>query len=1540
MLGIELPEETPDFGFHSMKTERKSLWQAAWEQENEIGSWLNQKQADNTPEEGFNSWEELRKIGRENDFESIVGARNRQSFQAALMNLDRERENKRVLDSAPWWQSVPMQIAAGVMSPTILLPGGGAVKSVKGGYSVARSAMLTGSWAGMGVAAQEAALQATQQDRSALETGIGITGGVLLGGLLGGGAAGLLTRMEREVLERRVLPRIYGAAEPISTVNRAELRSAHLTELKTDLEKAKSDWVMSPRATMDPDGRVELVASVARLSPDVALDIKAHGTSSVDDLTRILENGPDKGREFFTGDLGGQGQGVSAKVSNDFLIVMDKETGKTPVAVVVADKMEGAVARLAETFPEVDFVKPGELEQFLAKGLKTAEEVRAQKETYLEPEVKPSQAFEDSAVSGLARGVGADVPTESITRADFAPKIGKGWLVGSSMIPVLRLAQSPLRSVRELAQRLTPSNLRTGMHEKGVAATAGGAIETDMERIYNSSYGRGLKQHKEAYLEHIKAGGKMSPWQFDTAVDMANRFGDEHPDASVTKAAQGWRKYVAEPLLKMAQENGSLPADLAVLDVNEKLTYIHRSHNRDVIVRNRPVLEERLFPHAQGTLVNARNNALEKTQTKVKNLQEEIRLLELDKAGKAAELQSIEDTIEQISNYFPEEYRLGQQLDEAKKALRAPGASDATKAKLKEDIEILKEQLKDTDYYALMAKYKTMRKTISQSIGAMEEKTDQVLESLGDLYEKQTRELTRLINKGKQLQTVISKNKPEVWAAKRAELKEMFDEHRVMYYESAANIRDKIWELDYEQQKMEVAIVSRVEEASVSSNFAALQEQQKAGREELEKFKKKAGPIKKKLETELKRQEGLAAKMDRIQGKIDDADWYDNHAAVEVFQEAVRELQETVASTQMLRGMRAQRMVDRLEKYGPPTDLIAKRKAAIERLNLRYENKWNYTGFDVDDAAKAMVDDYIDSVIGLNDGPPSEYSELFVPVKSGPLKGRTSWVPEEELIKPVEGDRGFLHMEAPMTWNHYARIMSGDIALRKQFQSLSMEREFEDIVLDYKQTVERLEAAKTVEEVEEVVGRDFKKWFKKQDLEATKKDARSFLDVQLKNGQEDLAVMRDKVLGRYKVAENNSNFGKMVRTLNAYNYARLMGGATISSLNDLYRPAMVHGLKPYLSEVVGPLMKSTEAWGRATGELEAAGTAMEYTLLHRTMSMFELGDPMARGTGVDRVLGTLTSVASRWNGLALFTQWGQKFAGVMTMNEIVKNAGTGSKMEWFRQLNINAGQEARIAALWKKHGEVVDGVRVPNTEKWTLGLEGQELRNAEDAVRAFRNAVKQEVDSIIVAPGIGDSPNFAATPMGRALLQFMSFNLSAHQKVMLRGMQEGDARLVSTIASMVTIGMGIAAIQAWRNGDKSWENFKESARNPGFLIGEGLDKSGLMPMLFDVGNKTQSLGRSMGVDFNPVKTPMLWPFPGETQVGDQSRFGITQGAWTFLGPSANLVFSSVPKAAGAAIKGATEGDLTMSEQKALTDPLIYRTMPGMKELISIMIGDR
>ncbi len=58
---------------------------------------------------------------------------------------------------------------------------------------------------------------------------------------------------------------------------------------------------------------------------------------------------------------------------------------------------------------------------------------------------------------------------------------------------------------------------------------------------------------------------------------------------------------------------------------------------------------------------------------------------------------------------------------------------------------------------------------------------------------------------------------------------------------------------------------------------------------------------------------------------------------------------------------------------------------------------------------------------------------------------------------------------------------------------------------------------------------------------------------------------------------------------------------------------------------------------------------------------------------------------------------------------------------------------------------------------------------------------------------VGDVPLFAHTPLGKALLHFKTYNLASHQRVMLRGMQEGKANCTSMMVGMTSVRL----MSAW-----------------------------------------------------------------------------------------------------------------------------------------------
>jgi hypothetical protein len=63
----------------------------------------------------------------------------------------------------------------------------------------------------------------------------------------------------------------------------------------------------------------------------------------------------------------------------------------------------------------------------------------------------------------------------------------------------------------------------------------------------------------------------------------------------------------------------------------------------------------------------------------------------------------------------------------------------------------------------------------------------------------------------------------------------------------------------------------------------------------------------------------------------------------------------------------------------------------------------------------------------------------------------------------------------------------------------------------------------------------------------------------------------------------------------------------------------------------------------------------------------------------------------------------------------------------------------RIQREFQKHGEVIQGWHIGNFEKW----------DDQYAAGVLQSAVLKDVNNTVITPGIGDTPLWASTPMGK-----------------------------------------------------------------------------------------------------------------------------------------------------------------------------------------------
>jgi hypothetical protein len=183
----------------------------------------------------------------------------------------------------------------------------------------------------------------------------------------------------------------------------------------------------------------------------------------------------------------------------------------------------------------------------------------------------------------------------------------------------------------------------------------------------------------------------------------------------------------------------------------------------------------------------------------------------------------------------------------------------------------------------------------------------------------------------------------------------------------------------------------------------------------------------------------------------------------------------------------------------------------------------------------------------------------------------------------------------------------------------------------------------------------------------------------------------------------------------------------------------------------------------------------------------------------------------------------------------------------------------QIAKLSDQYGEKVRGITFANSHLWE-GAEGHA------AHQAFESAVLREAHSVTMRPGVGDTPNFMATEIGKTLFQFKSFAFSAQNAVvmpMVQGVSRGDPRAIQALFGAAAMGY-LSYVAHRKAAGKEIET-----DHPGHLIGEVVDKGNLAgwmgQVIFPLANQMGYTNVSRYYDQNAGDV-LLGPSAGE--IGD------------------------------------------------------------------------
>jgi hypothetical protein len=1040
---------------------------------------------------------------------------------------------------------------------------------------------------------------------------------------------------------------------------------------------------------------------------------------------------------------------------------------------------------------------------------------------------------------------------------------------------------------------------------------------------------------------------------FDEAVGRAMRRNDQGENEFISKAAAGWRANTVEKLKDAAIEAKLLPPDITI---QEAASYFSRVYNTEKIIAQDVAFKERVLPWMREKMQASFDEHHKKLVTKFEQLRADMEDLKLDKEGRLGALGDIDAKMAELANT----YRGGFEVDQEIKSLRKKAAKTEKEGN-KAEAETIRKQAKDmekdaAEYRDAVAPYLRRRRVVERGTGNADRKIEKIQDQLVKLEEANLTSLRRLVAKGRWFERELGSIGTEKQLAEKiSDLKDTFAQVAKQFDDGSERIRTT-------REKFEEGLKKVPENATeVPANDPGI------------------GRIKERLNKFENGQQRRTERLSRLAERLETAENIDIVALKAEVKAIVENLVEDISSMTLGRGERAARLMARMEKLDPAkvAEQIKAMEAAIARQIGAFDERWgtkmlgkgvdellpvlqgiasrvpNGPRIDFDIAAREAVDEIFDAITGkgnLTDG--AERAEWRISPRRGPLKDRTFHIPDEMI-------EDFLNSSARQVNEIMSRRMAGQIALQERFGSTTLEPQLIELKKDYDRLQKLVGSAESYQQAIKEIGQHYGFAEKLKNFyggfERNKEGLKLWLDKELKNDIADIQGLRDLILGRYKPDQHSSNWGRALRSANQINYIRLSGKFLLASLVDMYRAPMMQGLARSLGTLPAMLSKQMTSDGvvaknASIREAKLAGLVSE-TMLHSKMaSIAELGDPFAHGNRAERFIENLTRVSTKWNGMALWQDWLESWTSVTAQNNMIEaiqkigkqrasdldDIRAGKKAtetltendRWLAMLNVDRNLSGAIERELAQHAEKVGGVWVANTEKWTN----------QNAVKAYRNALSKEVTRTIIRPGQGDVPLFFKTPLGQGLFQFRSFMLSAHQRIMLAGLQESSARFLSGLIGMTTIGMAVSYLKALGNGKDALKRWEDQAKNPMYLLGEGIDNSGLFPLFFELSNTTEKVTKASGAgSFNPIKSPLKAMYDGKWSVDSQKTWNIP-AEQAVLGPLAGMG-SAFAKAAGVAYQGATGQEVTKGEFRQGAGAMLFNTHVGLGQLIQFLNDD-
>lgn len=515
--------------------------------------------------------------------------------------------------------------------------------------------------------------------------------------------------------------------------------------------------------------------------------------------------------------------------------------------------------------------------------------------------------------------------------------------------------------------------------------------------------------------------------------------------------------------------------------------------------------------------------------------------------------------------------------------------------------------------------------------------------------------------------------------------------------------------------------------------------------------------------------------------------------------------------------------------------------------------------------AEIAADATINKIVGAKI--PQDFTNVFTVKVPGSSRQRTLNLPDNMM-------RYYLESDANYVLQRHIREASPDIELTRVFGNRNLESQLKAIQDEY----DELMRARPQEQAKLAKARE--------------------------NDIRDITAMRDRLVGTYGMPDDPSSFFvRAGRAMRNVNFVTKLGGMTVSAIPDLARGVMVNGFSKTMKGY-GALISKSPAFAANKSEMKKMGVMVETVLNSRSRLMADLVDSSTRTNAAEAGLDRVTDVFGKLTLMGQYNDINKAINGMVTADSILSGAAPASRIA---KLGISPSTAVRINEQFRKHGEVLDGWHIGNFEKW----------DDDYAAGVFQSAVLKDTNNIIITPGVGDTPLWASSPIGRTVFQFRSFTTASYNRATIGGLSEGTAQFYYGTAFQIALGALTYALKQSANG-------KEVDWSPQKLAIEGIDRSGILGPLMEYNNMAE---KATGGMFG------LGPLLG---TGTQSRYASRGFIGSALGPTFGLLDTVTDVTAG--VLNGDAGDRVLHSVRTLLPgnnlfwiaPLINQVDPGMR----------